>query len=117
MARFFHTMENFLAVFPHHGKKFSTLWKTSTILHSSFFILNFLLLSACTPAQRAETLSGRTMGTTYSIRIADAGLNRRALQDLQADINAVLAEVNRQMSTYQPDSEIARFNRAGPGEP
>ena len=24
---FFHTMENFSAVFPHNGKKFSTLWK------------------------------------------------------------------------------------------
>lgn len=79
--------------------------------------LLLLALSACAPAQRAETLSGRTMGTTYSIRIADAGLNRRELQNLQADIDAALAEVNRQMSTYQSDSEISRFNRAGANEP
>ncbi len=26
--RIFHTMENFFAIFPHYGKKFSTLWKT-----------------------------------------------------------------------------------------
>ena len=26
--RIFHTMENFFALFPHYGKKFSTLWKT-----------------------------------------------------------------------------------------
>lgn len=57
------------------------------------------------------------MGTSYSIRIADAALSRRALDQLQADIDAALAEVNRQMSTYQLDSEIAQFNRAGTNEP
>ena len=79
--------------------------------------LLFLALSACSPANRTASLAGRTMGTTYSIRIADAALDRRALDRLQADIDAVLAEVNRQMSTYQPDSEIAQFNRAGADEP
>jgi hypothetical protein len=27
MGCFFHTMENFLAVFPHNGKNVSTVWK------------------------------------------------------------------------------------------
>ena len=27
-ARFFHTLENFSRIFPHHGKIFSTVWKT-----------------------------------------------------------------------------------------
>ena len=104
-------MENFFAIFPHNGKKFSTLWKT-------FGLAPLLLaLSACAPAPRAHSLVGRTMGTTYSIRIADSPLGRRALQQLQDDVDAVLAEVNRQMSTYQTDSEIARFNRAGANEP
>ena len=31
---FFHTMENIFAVFPHNGKKFSTLWKTFGLPHS-----------------------------------------------------------------------------------
>lgn len=57
------------------------------------------------------------MGTTYSIRLADAPLGRRELVRLQTDVDAALAEVNRQMSTYQPDSEISRFNRAGANEP
>ena len=96
---------------------FSTLWKTSAILNSSFLILLLFFLSACSPAPRAHSLAGRTMGTTYSIRIAHADLDRRALDQLQADIDATLAEVNRQMSTYQPGSEISRFNRAAPGEP
>lgn len=96
---------------------FSTVWKTSAILLSSFLILYLLFLAACAPTERTASLAGRTMGTTYSIRIADADLDRRKLRELQAEVDGVLAEVNRQMSTYQPDSEIARFNRAGANEP
>ena len=33
-SRFFHTMENFFAVFPHHGKHVSTAWKTLPLLAS-----------------------------------------------------------------------------------
>ena len=89
---------------------FSTLWKTAAV--------PFLLaLSSCTPAPRDAALSGQTMGTTYSIRLAASPLDRGELGRLQADVDAALAKVNRQMSTYLPDSEIARFNRAGANEP
>ena len=57
------------------------------------------------------------MGTTYSIRLANPPFDRRELSRLQADVDAALAEVNRQMSPYLPDSEISRFNRAGANEP
>lgn len=57
------------------------------------------------------------MGTAYSLRLADASLDRRELAALQTDVDAALAEVNRQMSPYLPDSEISRFNRAGADEP
>ena len=57
------------------------------------------------------------MGTTYSIRVADPAFHRRDRPKLQADVDAALAEVNRQMSTYLPDSEISRFNRAGADDP
>ena len=56
------------------------------------------------------------MGTTYSIRIA-APLSPRKQQRLQAQIDAALDEVNRQMSTYRPDSEISRFNLSPPNQP
>ena len=57
------------------------------------------------------------MGTTYSIRLAASPLDRGELRRLQGDVDAALAEVNRQMSTYLPESEISRFNRAGANEP
>ena len=57
------------------------------------------------------------MGTTYSVRIAHVQVRPRDLQRLQADVDAALVEVNRQMSTWESDSEISRFNRAGANEP
>ena len=49
------------------------------------------------------------MGTVYNVRVVGsaAGSNVAALQQ-QVDLR--LAAINRQMSTYLPDSEISRFN-------
>ncbi len=75
---FFHTMEKCFAFFPHNGKKFSTLWKTSTILNSSFFILNLALWSGCSkpgpqvPALPAgQDFSVSATMSTNQIRIGD----------------------------------------------
>ena len=60
-------------------------------------------------ASRSRVLDGETMGTTYTVRFhgpVDAD------SDLQAAIDARLELVNDQMSTYQPNSEISRFNRS-----
>lgn len=57
-----------------------------------------------------ETASGRSMGTSYAVEARCAGA-------IPADaIAAVLAEVNRQMSTYDADSELSAFNRLPVGE-
>ncbi len=75
---FFHAMEKLWVVFPHGGKKFSTRWKTSAILHSSFFILNFALWSGCSkpappppelPAGQYFSVSASI--STNQIRIGD----------------------------------------------
>jgi thiamine biosynthesis lipoprotein len=51
------------------------------------------------------------MGTTYHIEyVADSSeVNSR---DLHTEVEQLLADVDRQMSTYRPDSELSRFNRA-----
>jgi thiamine biosynthesis lipoprotein len=54
-------------------------------------------------------LSGSTMGTSYSVQVADPP-SSIDLAALQRRIDALLAEVNGLMSTYQPDSELSRFN-------
>ncbi len=74
-----------------------------------------LLLLACSRAPQELVLSGPTMGTTYTVKIVgtpatiDADAARRA-------IDAVLDEVDVQMSTYRSDSDISRFNAAASTE-
>ncbi|TBR40029.1 MULTISPECIES: FAD:protein FMN transferase [Dyella] len=57
-----------------------------------------------------ESLSGDTMGTTWSARVVvPAGVS---LDDLQAGVQAQLDRVDAQMSTYKADSDLSRFNQA-----
>ncbi len=70
------------------------------------------LLGACgqAPPQIAE-LSGRTMGTSYGIKLSPAP-DQSGLDLLQQAVEQRLQTVNRQMSTYLPDSDLMRFNRS-----
>ncbi len=55
---------------------------------------------------------GRTMGSPYKVQIVDGNLTELQINSLKAEIDERLKEVNRQMSHYQPDSELSQFNRA-----
>lgn len=70
-----------------------------------------LLLAACgDPRSREYRLSGPTMGTTFSVVVVThAEFDRDELRDR---IEATLDDVNRHMSTYRADSELARLNSA-----
>ncbi len=61
-------------------------------------------------------LAGETMGTVFHIRLVRPGLAARELGRIVRAIEDALIEVNRQMSPYQDDSEISRFNRAAAGD-
>ncbi|RCS49516.1 FAD:protein FMN transferase [Bremerella cremea] len=52
------------------------------------------------------------MGTTYSVRAVIKRELPNQLKNLQKEVDSLLAEVNRQMSTYDPQSELSRFNQA-----
>ncbi len=80
----------------------------------SLLISGFLLLILTGGCQQEETsgtirLSGKTMGTTWSVIIADGtvGTDTAALQQL---LQARLDQINGLMSTYEPTSELSRFN-------
>ncbi|WP_373761994.1 FAD:protein FMN transferase [Neisseria dentiae] len=69
-------------------------------------------LSACGGAPEMATVTGETMGTTYTVKyLANPGSPLPDPKQTQAGFDKILQEVNRQMSTYQTDSEISRFNR------
>lgn len=60
------------------------------------------------------SLGGHTMGTTWQVKLAVA--RARDLHPLHAGIQAQLDAIVTQMSTWEADSDIARFNRASAGE-
>ncbi|WP_043517854.1 FAD:protein FMN transferase [Achromobacter arsenitoxydans] len=62
---------------------------------------------------RPAALAGATMGTTWSARMAlPAGLAEASARQA---VQAALDEVVAQMSTWEADSDITRYNQAGPG--
>jgi thiamine biosynthesis lipoprotein len=69
-------------------------------------------LRAADPAT-LHTLRGEAMGTTWSVRLANPRF--LPLEQVRAAIEEALALVVRQMSNWEQDSDISRFNRAEPG--
>ena len=70
-------------------------WLTGVALSAT------LLLTGCGPEQ--VDLTGKTMGTSYSIRYV-TGDDTPSAREMQAEIDKRLEQVNDQMSTYRPDS-------------
>ena len=97
----------------------TSCWMTSVVnplgllknaaLMAAFFVL--ALPIGCSNELEIQKLSGRTMGTTWSVVVANP-ITSHDQEVLQANIETVLAEVNRQMSTYDPTSEISQFNQS-----
>ena len=83
-------------------------------------LLLTISITACFPSNNSPEkeilLQGRTMGTTYNIKIVTTLEQVEAL-NLQEKIDAVLKQVNQEMSTYIPNSEISRFNNSSSLEP
>jgi len=72
-------------------------------------VFSVTLLSGCDDSKnRLSVLSGPTMGTTWSVKFS--GTPKEGVDDLKADIEAALEQVNAEMSTYRPESDLSRFN-------
>lgn len=60
-------------------------------------------------SRHEQVITGRTMGTTYTIKIISDRLTETAA--FKDAIDTRLKQINQSMSTYIKDSEISRFNR------
>jgi thiamine biosynthesis lipoprotein len=96
-------------------------WPGNLKLNPSTFWLTvlplavLLLLCSNLPTAQAEMLqlSGKTMGTTYhiSLDVSEPAVRESADEtQLSRQIEDRLAEINSRMSTYDPQSELSRFN-------
>jgi thiamine biosynthesis lipoprotein len=86
--------------------KFYGLFKRSSV------VLLLFCLFACSPENEINeySLSGQTMGTVYNIKLVKNSLDRKLLKKIKTAIDSSLEQVNQQMSTYIPISEISGFN-------
>ena len=73
-----------------------------------------LLLGACQPAPTQTRIQGNTMGTYYAVTLSDPFPGGQGA--LQQEVEALLARLNKEISTYDPGSLISRFNQ-GTGLP
>ena len=66
-------------------------------------------LSGCGSGDSMESFGGPTMGSSYSIKyVRHAGLP--GVAQVQPEVEQILTDIDRQMSTYRHDSDIERFN-------
>jgi len=76
----------------------------------SLFVLVAFFVS-CKKQNEITTITGNTMGTTYSIKIIDNLPQHIDKNNIKIKVDSVLRDVNQQMSTYMANSEISGFNR------
>ncbi|WIO73106.1 FAD:protein FMN transferase [Porticoccaceae bacterium LTM1] len=72
------------------------------------------LLTACQQPPQELKFSGPTMGTTYHVTVIPGEVS--ASENLDQVILDALNRINDQMSTYQPDSDLSKFNELPIGE-
>jgi thiamine biosynthesis lipoprotein len=60
---------------------------------------------------------GRTMGSPYTVQVVGTNLDAEQIENLKTEVDLRLKEVNRQMSHYEPDSELSQFNHAPANQP
>jgi FAD:protein FMN transferase len=87
----------------------------------AFSLLPVLVCDAVSQAQErpgserhVSEFRGFTMGGTFSVKIVTAKdeLETPELHDVDRAIRATLDRINRLMSTWDPDSELSRFNQS-----
>lgn len=79
----------------------------SNLLMLLLVLSSVVFLTGCNPSQ--AVINGQTMGTYYSIKYVSKSksLNEK---EVQLKVDKLLEQVNDQMSTYRPESELSRFN-------
>lgn len=60
------------------------------------------------PSARLVELGGRTMGTTWSVKLYTSPTH--SAESLHSGIQAELDDIVSQMSTWEPDSDLSRYN-------
>ncbi|MBL0559880.1 FAD:protein FMN transferase [Aeromonas hydrophila] len=77
--------------------------------HRGLLLTLLLMLTACQPAPTQTRIQGKTMGTFYAVTLSDPFPGGEPA--LQQEVDALLVRMNHEISTYDPNSLISRFNQ------
>jgi len=87
-----------------------------------FYFLFWMCLAVCltscgrkAPPRTTLSWRGKTMGTTYGVKVVTLDPDKVQLEKIQEEVEAELVAVNEAMSTWLPESEISRFNKMESG--
>lgn len=98
-----------------------TGWRTAAAIAGiiALFVLGSVVSRYLYPDRPpiVQELSGSTMGTTWTAKLVVPGGAVALVEAARDSIVARLDRVNASMSTWDPESEISRFNRSGSVEP
>jgi len=83
------------------------------IFVAALFAVFFFRQPGAPAVDNEWVFSGRTMGTTYSVKVVPENNDEAGREQLSAVLQRVVDRVDQTMSTYIPDSEIENFNRHG----
>ncbi|MTI14295.1 FAD:protein FMN transferase [Sansalvadorimonas verongulae] len=88
--------------------------RVSLVVAAVILLLLALNFSGLFPTTHEVESTGRTMGTTWSVKYVTDESNE---EEVLASMKQALVKVNQQMSTYIPDSELMLLNKAPVNEP
>lgn len=93
-------------------KSLRSLRHSNQVFTLLFALLAGALLAGC--GEKIEEFGGPTMGSHYSLKYL-AGEGVPDAVALKTEVDGLLAEVDRQMSTWRADSDLSEFNRLPAG--
>ena len=82
-----------------------------TLANRLALLIILFLFSCSSPEKNLVTIQGNTMGTTYTIKFFPITNNPVEIEENYILIEKILRDINQQMSTYIPSSEISTFNK------
>ena len=88
--------------------------KVSNLMKNWLALIGLAFLVSCTDTSDVPAelmISGRTMGTTYSVKLVATPAQLEST-GIEQKIDDVLKRVNQEMSTYIKDSELSLFNHS-----
>ncbi|MEL7462323.1 MAG: FAD:protein FMN transferase [Pseudomonadota bacterium] len=87
-----------------------------TVLDRRSFIALPFVLAACSGGPRTLDLVGRTMGTTYTVKLVDHS-GRLSKADVEVAVSAALEVTNTTLSNWDAESDVSQFNAAQTTDP